>query len=663
MVTDVTLDVRRFHNHDNERESNVRVSRLSFFFERVNQICVMKSFFEFRLDTVNHLLWRNDDRVPLAPKAFDVLSYLVTHAGRVVTQEEIFDALWANSFVNPEVLRKYILEIRRALGDKAGDPKFIETLPKRGYRFVAPIYGDSNEAPGQLIPSEPAEGVVTASIDRSILVSRHKRVVYGLLVVMTIIGVAGLLGSFQKNRNERGAAPTPNRASIAVLPFVDMNLTKDQEYFSEGLSEQLINCLARASGLVVVGRSSSFQFKGHDDDLRDVGHKLGVANILEGSVRRDGDHVRITAELIQASNGYQLWSQTYEREINDVFTVEDEIAESVTQALKLKLLGGTGQPVALSSQSTNSEAYQAYLKANHSNSHGESPAKTLTLVNTTIELDQKYAPSWALRAWVEYEMADRSMTEPTDGFRQARADAERAVALDPTLSSGYLVLAALQLTYDWNWDAADASISKAESLAPGSVEVLRIRAKYLRTLGHVDEAVKCYQRAVVRDPLRPGSYVGLGYLLYTAGRYDEARVSLQKALDLNPAVSDVHLDFGKMYMAEWKPQQALFEFEKEPDDIERLVGDGIAYYALGRKTDANAALNTLIQSHGTDSAYQIAQVYSSRQEPDDAFLWLNRAYKQRDSGLLLFNTEPLFRNLRSDSRYADLLKRMHLSTR
>jgi tetratricopeptide (TPR) repeat protein len=184
----------------------------------------------------------------------------------------------------------------------------------------------------------------------------------------------------------------------------------------------------------------------------------------------------------------------------------------------------------------------------------------------------------------------------TDGFRRARADAERAVALDPTLASGYLVLAAIQLSYDWNWDAADASLTKAESLEPGAVEVLRNRAKFLRTIGNLDEAIKCDQRAVVRDPLQPRSYGRLGYLLYIAGRYDEARISLQKALDLNPQVIDVHLDLGKIYIAEGMPQQALAEFEREPHDSEKLVGEGIAYYALDRKADANAALTMLIQT-------------------------------------------------------------------
>jgi TolB-like protein len=180
-----------------------------------------------------------------------------------------------------------------------------------------------------------------------------------------------------------------------MLPFANMNLTKDQEYFSEGLSEQLINDLAKVSGMMVVGQSSSFQLKGHDEDLRDVGRRLGVANILKGSVRRGGDHVRITAELIEACNGYQLWSQSYDPEIEDVFTVEDAIAESVTEALKLKLLGGAGQPVGSTPSSANPDAYQAYLKANYSRDRGNSPDKTLALVNIAIGLDQKYAPSWA----------------------------------------------------------------------------------------------------------------------------------------------------------------------------------------------------------------------------------------------------------------------------
>src|SRR5258705_5957520 len=418
----------------------------------------MKIFKAFRLDTANHLLWRDRDRVPIAPKAFDVLAYLVEHAERVVTQDEILEALWSETYVNPEVLRKYILEIRKILGDRPDNPEFIETLPKRGYRFVAPVIDESTVEPQGGPTSHATEEHATEEK------VEHRLWKFAIIPVLAAVAAAGIDGQhFLVARNPANAASLKN-TSIAVLPFEDMSAAKDEEYFSDGLAEQLINDLAKVPGLEVVGRSSAFQFKGKNEDLRDVGRKLGVANVLEGSVRRDGNHIRITAELIKAGDGFQLWSQTYDREIKDIFAVEDEIALAATEALKLKLLGGNGQPVAPNLRSANPEAYQAYLQAEYFSVRGHSKenlGKALAYTENAINLDEKYAPAWALRSSVENMLAEAGLTDTTEGFRKARNDAERAIALDPTLASAYLALARTQIYCDWDWDAANASLIKA----------------------------------------------------------------------------------------------------------------------------------------------------------------------------------------------------------
>jgi len=259
-------------------------------------------------------------------------------------------------------------------------------------------------------------------------------------------------------------------------------------------------------------------------------------------------------------------------------------------------------------------------------------------------------------------MAEIGQIETTEGFRKARDDAERAIALDPTLASAYLALADTQMYYDWDWDAADTSVTKAAALEPGGVEVFRIRSYLARVQGNLDQAIKFYKQAVALDPLRTNSYSGLGYLLYVTGRYDEAKVVLQKALDLSPQANLVHLTQGRILIAEGKAQQALAEIEKEPSEWGRLTGQALACNALGRQQDSNTALAELIQKHGTDAAYQIAQVYAYRGESDKSFEWLERAYGQRDPGLTEINNDPLFRNLRHDPRYAELLKKLHLPT-
>jgi len=636
----------------------------------VERVRAMKSFKEFRLDTANHLLWCNGDRVPVAPKGFDVLAYLIEHAGRVVTQDEILEALWPETYVNPEVLRKYIQEIRKALADRPDNPEFIETLPKRGYRFIAPVIDESGAEPGDLPappPTEPqateemAQAEATPSESKS---SSGKRTLWKRAIVLVLAAVAAtVIGAyFRRPRSVVTASPLKN-TSIAVLPFADLSPAKDQEYFSDGLAEQLIHDLAKVSGLKVVGRSSAFQFKGKNEDLRDVGRKLGVANVLEGSVRREGNHVRITAELIKTDDGFQLWTQTYDRKINDIFAVQDEISRAATEALRLKLLSGNSQPLASTLRSVNPEAYEAYLQAKYFLGRGtgkEDLNKALAYTDTALKLDQKYAPAWALRASVQNMMAQFSLVEVSEGFRKARDDAERAIALDPASASAYLALAKTQILYDWDWNAADTCLTKAAALEPGNEEVFRIHSHLSGVLGNLDEAIRLEEQAVTLDPLRANSHLSLGHLLYIAGRYDEAHTALQKALDLNPQAAQVHSALGKVLLAEGKPQQALVEIEKEPSELRKLTGEVLVYHALGHERNSNAALAALIAKYDADSAYQVAQGYAFRGESGHAFEWLERAYKQRDGGLSQIKIDPLLKTLRHDQRFSLLLTRMRL---
>ena len=629
----------------------------------------MKLFKTFCLDTANHLLWRDGERVPIAPKGFDVLAYLVEHAGQVVTQNEILEALWPETHVNPEVLRKYILEIRKALSDRPDNPEFIETVPKRGYRFVAPVMDESvaeaadepaSHATEERATKEDASRSTDPSEQAGSLVKRK----LWIIPVLAVVAAAGLGLYFLLTQHSR-EAPLLTDTSIAVLPFADMSPAKDQEYFSDGLAEQLINDLAKVSGLKVIGRSSAFQFKGKNEDLRDVGRKLGVANVLEGSVRHEGNHVRITAELIKADDGFELWSQTYDREIKDIFAVQDDIALAATQALQLKLLGGNGQPVASNLRSANPEAYQAYLQAEYFLGRGQSKedlGKALAYADTAIKLDEEYAPAWALRASVRNMMAQLGLTDTTEGFRMARDDAERAIALDPTSASGYLALAETQISYDWDWDTANTCLMKAVALEPGSVDVFRLHSTLSSVLGNLNEAVKLDAQAAALDPLRANLHVNLGYLLYLVGRYDEGQAEQHKALELNPQAAIAHGDLGKILIAESKPRQALAEIEEEPTEWAKLTGRGLGYHALGREQESNTALTGLIAKYHALAAYQIAEVYAYRGESDKSFEWLERAYEQRDPGLPKFNSDPLFKNLRHDPRYSNLLKKMRLPT-
>jgi len=625
----------------------------------------MKSFLSFQLDPENHVLWRGGARLQITPKAFDVLCHLVDHAGSLVTQDELLEALWPETYVNPEVVRKYILEIRRVLGDQPEEPVFIETVTKRGYRFIAHV---AAQGPAQL-PVPPALDGTPELLGPQATLLKHENSYnratlrkLAIPAVMVIVVAVAIVGYYWRVRT-RLKAPSPSNTSIAVLPFVDLSPGKDQEYFSDGLTEEMITNLAKIPGLKVVARSSSFQFKGKNEDLRGVGQKLGVATVLEGSVRKDGNRVRITAELIKADDGFQLWSEMYDRDISHIFAAQDEIARAVSGALQLRLLSGSNPAPPGGSPTTNSQAYQAYLQGQYFIARGqdkEDLKKALSYADQAIKLDDSYAPAWAQRAQVLQTLASVALIENADGFRRARESAEKAIALDPNLATGYLALGLVQINHDWDWEGADESLKKASVLEPGSATVLGNRAYLARDLGQLEKAIELRREAIALDPLRANFHLAFGYELFLLGRFDEAKAALQRAQELNPQLSSLHLTRGTILLSEGHQLESLVEMEKETGEWEKLSGESMAYYALQRREDSDHALNKLIATHQNDCAYQIAEVYAYRKETEKAFKWLDRAFQQRDPGVPDFKSNPLMKSLRQDPRFAELLKKMRL---
>jgi TolB-like protein/DNA-binding winged helix-turn-helix (wHTH) protein/Flp pilus assembly protein TadD len=598
--------------------------------------------------------------VPIPPKAYDVLRFLVENPGRLVTQDELLEALWPETYVNPEILRKYILDIRKILGDRPDKPVFIETVTKRGYRFIAAVIDES--ATENATDEEEKAGAETAASGQQRSSRRRLLRKLAMVSVLAVVAAAATSGHFWLARNKEHAR-SPKNTSIAVLPFADLSPGKDQEYFSDGLADELITDLTKIPGLKVVARSSTFQFKGKSEDLRSVGHKLAVANVLEGSVRKEGNRVRITAALTNVDDGFQLWSETYDREINHIFAAQDEIAHAVTEALQVKLLASTNGDVSASSRSTNPEAYQAYLQGQYFAARGqdrENLNKALSYADQAIKLDANYAPAWAQRSQVLERLARVSLVDSADGFRRARESAEKAIGLDAGSASGYMTLAMVQINHDWDWEGADASLKKAALLEPGSAAVIGARAHLERILGRVEEAIGLYEQAMALDPLRANFHLALGYELYVAGRNEEALAALQKAQELNPQLSSLHLTNGQILLSNGRWQRALEEMEKETGEWEKLSGEVLAYYALGRREESDKALKKLVATDQNDAAFQIAEAYAYRGEVDNAFAWLDRSYRQRDPGTPEFKTDPLMKSLRQDPRYAALLKKMRL---
>jgi len=470
-----------------------------------------------------------------------------------------------------------------------------------------------------------------------------------------------------RGREARGPAQEPpptalgSLRSIAVLPFADMSPGKDQEYFSDGLAEELLNALARVPELRVTGRTSSFQFKGKAEDLRVIGQKLGVATLLEGSVRKAGNRVRITAQLVNATDGFHLWSETYDRDLDDIFAVQDEISRSVARALKVTLLGQQRQPSG--SPGGNAEAFNLYLRGRHFFDLGtrESRAKAVADYQQALELDPGYALARVALAEVYMHQAGLDVVSYDEGFEKARREIETVLELDPNLAVAHAALGLLKTRHDWDWSGADAAFKRALELEPGNAAVIQQASLLARALGRFDEAVQLARRAVELDPLNRPSHFSHGINAFVSGRFDEAEAAYRRVLELQPDFAGAHSFLGRLYLARSRPDAALQEIEQERAPLWRRFGLALAYHALSRNKEADAALAELLEKNQLDGAYQIAVAYAFRGETDRAFEWLERAYAQRDTGLASVKADPFLRKgLEHDPRYKAFLKKMRL---
>ena len=482
------------------------------------------------------------------------------------------------------------------------------------------------------------------------------------LIIASILVMAIAAAEFWYKHAEK-SSPAVTTASIAVLPFADLSPNHDQEYFSDGLAEELLNHLTKIPNLRVVARTSAFQFKGKNEDLRVIGQKLSVANLLEGSVRREGDRMRISAQLIKADDGFDLWSGSYDRDLKNVFVVQEDIATAVTSALQLKLrFGGPRATLPTSGGAINPESYEAFLHARYfaHMKDEESQKKALSYASKAIQFDPNYAPAYALRASIELESGGMAWMDLSEATDKTLHDTEKAIALDPNLADGYRVLSMIQAWVESNCREAETSQKRASDLAPGDPDNLGRSALLAMCQGRSEEAVELWQQELLLDPLRPDEYLWLVQSLRDLGRYEEARRALAKAVDLNPNLSMIHEVGGEVYLAQGRAQEALAEIEKEPAGLYRDLGEALAYHALGRRQESDTALARLISRHSNDSGYQIAQVYAYRGEVDQAFAWLNRACKQHDPGLMWFKTDLKLMSLRKDPRYAQLLRKLNL---
>src|SRR5215471_18512701 len=493
-----------------------------------------------------------------------------------------------------------------------------------------------------------------------------------LLVGIGVLAAApGLIWYFFIRGGARTAAvPAPVASaqavpSIAVLPFADLSPSKDQEYFSDGITEEILNALAQVDGLRVAGRTSSFYFKGKNEDLAVIADKLHVATLLEGSVRKSGNRVRITAQLINAKDGFHLWSKQYDRELTDIFKVQGELALAVVDALKVKLLSGAAAAPKVH-EARDPEAHRLFLlgRSQLFRQTAESLAQAAANLAKAVAIDPAYAPAWVTLSGVHGNLALRApRSEISRRAQEALAEVDRAIAIDGDFAEAFSTRGWIRGWLLWDWPGAKADLQRALQLNPQSPDALSAYAGFIQKAGRLSEAIALQRKAAELDPLDAVDWMNLGAYLMEDGQLGPAREAFFRAEEISPNNEVALASLLLLDLLEGHPAKALEAAGKLPDGPFRLLSIAIAQHDLGRPRESAAALAALVAkvpSDEPDVAYWVAAVHAWRGERDRAFEWLETAYKRRELRLRLVRVEPYFRSLRGDPRLLALLKKMNL---
>jgi TolB-like protein len=443
-----------------------------------------------------------------------------------------------------------------------------------------------------------------------------------------------------------------------VLPFLDMSEKKDQEYFSDGLSEELIDLLAKTQGLAVIARTSSFYFKGRQATIAEIAKTLNVANIIEGSVRKSGNTLRVTAQLIRASDGVHLWSETYDRNLKDVFQVQDDIARGVVEKLKLTLLPQAADSIY---RTQNAQAHNLYLQARYfvNRDTPEDLSKALELFQRAVEFDPSYAPAWAGEGTVAFRRVANGVGTLREGLAAAQAAASKALQFDPDSSDGCNVLAnTLMMTL--KWQAAAATLEKCRAAHSDHSDLQLASAILARQLGHDEESLSLFQQLLEHDPLNPFAHRYLARTLLQMGRLRDAETAIRQLLEINATQPGAQYQLGVILLFEGNPTAALAAFEAESSPTGwKDYGLALGYRVMHRDAEADAALHRmLMQADG--SQFQIAETYAFMNNADEAFRWLDASI-DHDFGLTWLHGDPLLKPLTNDPRYAKFLRKINLA--
>ena len=606
-----------------------------------------------------------NNKVLLREQVLQVLRMLVEREGKIVAREEIKSTLWGNDTIVDfdQGINSTIKTLRRTLGDSADSPRYIETLGRRGYRLM-PTVEYPEPAPGTILETEREQlatetGENAARVEPQITPRwRKTAVVLGSAVIL----VGGGCISWRYFRAI--TPPKSERIRLAVLPFQNLTGDPNKEYLADGLTEGTISQLGRLDPeqLGVIARTSVMGYKHKDERLDEIGRDLSVQYVLENSLRSSGDHIRLTSQLIQVKDQTSLWSHDYDYSAKDVLDLEDDVAKAVAREVRLRLT--PQQQAELSPpHPVNPEAFDAYLHGYYffqrdTNKDTDMAARYF---ERATQLDPSYALAWVWLSRARNWQAEEGLIPREKGRSLSREAIERALALDPNLAQAYSQMGRVKFV-DFDWVGADDSIRRAVALEPGNPEYLDQAAFSAAKFARSDEALALARRAVALDPLNAFSWGTRGEIEYYEGQLAGAEADVKKSLELSPDVWPGPFLLSEVYLTQGRPQDALPEIKLVQSDYLRTYLYALAYAAIGQQKQSDAALKELIAKYSTRKAFWVASVYAFRNQRDEAFEWLDRAYAQREDDVANMKFWPMLKNLRSDPRYSAFLNKIHLPT-
>jgi DNA-binding winged helix-turn-helix (wHTH) protein/TolB-like protein len=636
-------------------------------------------FGRFSLNTAERVLLREGEPVPLTPKVFEILLVLVENGGRVVKKDDLMKRVWPSTFVEEGNLTQNISLLRKALGEGPNGVQFIETVPRRGYRFVEPTRKSNGDEIRHGFEVTSADSTVTAELPTrlpspteshstippavessadnsrpSFLKSRTPAFVLSVVaIVVAIVGVVYLTGI-----GKAGDASADSIQSIAVLPFVDEAADAEAQYLNDKIAESLINSLSKLPQLRVVPRSVVANYKGKEIDPRKIGKELNVRGVVTGRIRRHGDMISIQADLIDLENVAQLWGQHYDHKLSDVMLVQENISRDIFENLRLKLNVEEKKQL---------EAYRLYLKGRNAwNKRTEDGLlQGIQHFQQAIEVDPNYGPAYAGMADCYNMLVVYGIRQPKEGFPKAKEAAIKALEIDETLAEAHASLAFIKFRWDWDRAETEREFKEAIKLKPSYAPAHQWYSSFLVAVERFDEAIAEAKRTEELEPLSFVASSHLGWIYYLSGQNDKAIEQAKKILELDPTSFPARRYLGLAYEQKGMYAEAISEFQKglkvsgSPLMLALL---GHAYAVSGKRAEAEQVLNDLqqLQTQRYVSPYTVAAIYVGLGDEEQAFKWLDTAADERDLWLVNLKVDPVFAKLRQNRRFGDLLARIRL---